>query len=343
MRTFLCGCGNRLHYENTLCLACGAAVVYEPVSDRFERCGDDHGLQPCSQRDPIGCNWSGLASDGPSLCASCSLTRKIPSLDDPRNLARLTATENAKRRMLRTLVSMGLWKPGGRFPEGTLPLQFEILEPIPEGPAVTTGHQDGVITLNLLEADEVQREITRENLGEPYRTLLGHFRHEIGHYYWEALVRDRPPLEEFRARFGDEREDYAASMSRHYETGPRPDWADHHISAYASMHPWEDWAETWAHFMHRFDTLETAKDTGVAQGRNVAVMDSSAFVGIAGANRREARAFVLESARWHNTIVVANELSRSMGCPDVYPFVPGVEAMQKLFFVKRVAMGRGGK
>lgn len=342
MRTFLCGCGNRLHFENTLCLACGAAVVYDPVGDRFEKLGEDRAPQPCRQRDLIGCNWSGLAAEEPSLCASCILTTKIPSLDDARNVVRLAATENAKRRMLRTLVSMRLWNPGGPFPEGVHPLRFEFLEPVEGGPVVTTGHEEGVITLNILEADEVQREINRENLGEPYRTLLGHFRHEVGHYYWDSLIQNRAPIDEFRSRFGDERSDYAAAMSRHYETGPPPGWDEHHISAYATMHPWEDWAETWAHFMHRFDTLETARDTGVAKGRAVAMMDPRAFIGIAGANRRDARAFLLESSTWHNTILVANELSRSMGQPDVYPFVPGVEAMQKLFFVQRVAMGRMG-
>lgn len=340
MRTFLCDCGNRLHFENTLCLACGAAVVYDPAGDRFVLLGGgEPPLQPCAQRESIGCNWAGQSAEAPSLCASCSLTVTVPPLDDPRNVARLAAAETAKRRMLRTLVSTGLWKPGSVPEAGVPPLTFEILLPLPGTPSVTTGHSDGLITLNATEADEVQREIVRENLGEPYRTLLGHFRHEVGHYYWDTLVKDRAPLSEFRARFGDERGDYGTSLTKHYESGPPPDWAAHHISAYASMHPWEDWAETWAHFMHRFDTLETARDSGLAKGRIQPAMDENAFIGIAGAKRREARAFVLESSRWLNTILVANELSRSMGQPDVYPFVPGVEAMQKLFFVERVARG----
>ncbi len=340
MRTFLCECGNRLHFENTLCLACGAAVVYEPGTDRFLPLGfGDPPAQPCLQREAIACNWSGLAGEAPSLCASCSLTVTVPPLDDPRNVARLAAAETAKRRMLRTLVSMRLWTPGAPPAPGFPPLSFEILLPLPGQAAITTGHSGGHIILNANEADEVQREMLREHLGEPYRTLLGHFRHEIGHYFWDALIMDRHPLEEFRARFGDERADYAAAMSLHYQEGAPAEWPLHHISAYASMHPWEDWAETWAHFMHRYDTLETARDRGVAKGRITPVMDESAFLGIAGAKRREARAFVLESSRWLDTILTANELSRSMGQPDVYPFVPGVEAMQKLFFVERVAVG----
>lgn len=343
MRTFLCGCGNRLHFENTLCLACGAEVVYDPVGDQIETLGaGGSALQPCAQRERIGCNWAGVASDAPSLCASCQLTVTVPPLDEPRNVARLAAVETAKRRMLRTLVSMRLWIPGAVPPAGSAPLSFEILLPLPGTPAVTTGHREGLITLNATEADEVQREMVRENLGEPYRTLLGHFRHEVGHYYWDTLIRDRPAIEEFRARFGDERADYAAAMSRHYESGAPADWPVRHISAYASMHPWEDWAETWAHFMHRYDTLETARDTGIFRRRIAPAMDEAAFIGIAGAKRREARAFVLESSRWLNAILTANELSRSMGQADVYPFVPGLAAMQKLFFVERIAAAARG-
>ena len=123
---------------------------------------------------------------------------------------------------------------------------------------MVTGHADGVITLDLAESDDVHRERRRAELGEPYRTLLGHFRHEIGHYYWPILVERAGALERCRALFGDERADYGEALERHYADGPPADWAERHVSAYATMHPWEDWAETFAHYLHIRDTLQTA-------------------------------------------------------------------------------------
>ena len=126
-----------------------------------------------------------------------------------------------------------------------------------------TGHDNGLITINLAEADDSERERMRRQMGEPYRTLLGHFRHEIAHYYWDRLVRDAPGIEAFRQLFGDEREDYGAALQRHYANGPPPDWQERFVTTYASTHPWEDWAETWAHYFHMVDTLETASAFGM--------------------------------------------------------------------------------
>src|SRR6202011_5238904 len=36
-----------------------------------------------------------------------------------------------------------------------------------------------------------------------------------------------------------------------------------HVTPYASAHPWEDFAETWAHYFHMVDTLETATAFGL--------------------------------------------------------------------------------
>jgi hypothetical protein len=89
--------------------------------------------------------------------------------------------------------------------------------------------------------------------------LLGHFRHEVGHYFWDRLVATDPhQLEEFRVLFGDDRQDYGEALKRHYDEGAPANWQDTYISMYATMHPWEDFAETWAHYLHIVDTLETA-------------------------------------------------------------------------------------
>ena len=90
--------------------------------------------------------------------------------------------------------------------------------------------------------------------------MLGHLRHEIGHYYQPLLVTD---WERCRELFGDDREDYGAAMERHYASGPPADWPERFVSAYATMHPWEDWAETFAHYLHIRDVLQTAVAYGV--------------------------------------------------------------------------------
>ena len=150
---------------------------------------------------------------------------------------------------------------------------------------VVTGHASGLITINLAEADDAERERQRNRMGEPYRTLLGHFRHEIAHYYWSRLIENSNRLEEFRALFGDEQQDYVGTLQNHYANGPPPDWPTHFVTAYASAHPWEDFAETWAHYLHIVDTLETASAFGVRiapavdrEGAHFAVVDDVAFI-----------------------------------------------------------------
>ena len=184
----------------------------------------------------------------------------------------------------------------------------------------------GVITINIEEADPGTRERMRENMNEGYRTLLGHFRHEIAHYYWDILVRDTQWADRFRALFGDERADYDAALSAYYRDGPPDDWPLRHISAYAASHPWEDWAETWAHYLHMADTLETAADMGLSvRGRTIQDM-------IAGSDRR------LEPTLtdWRELTAGLNDLNRSMGLPDAYPFAISANVAEKLRLVGEV-------
>src|SRR5690606_30936992 len=192
--------------------------------------------------------------DAGSLCTSCTLPRTRPADDDAEGHGWFLEAEAAKRRLVAQLYDLGL--PVVGFTEGPDGLAFDLLTS--HFDQVTTGHEDGLITVDLAEADDAHRERVRHELGEAYRTVLGHFRHEVGHYYWMVLVRDGGHLEEFRRRFGDERVDYGDAMQSHYGGDGPTGWQDEYVSAYATMHPWEDWAETFAHTLHILDALQTA-------------------------------------------------------------------------------------
>jgi hypothetical protein len=204
----------------------------------------------CANSEHDVCNWLVPAEQAEIFCTACRHNRTIPDLGDPENLVRWRKIEYAKHRLFYTLLRLRL--PLTTRSEDPNGLAFDFLSNPADGAAdqaqVMTGHAGGLITLNVAEADAPERERQRKSMGEPYRTLLGHFRHEIAHYYWDRLIKDSPVIDEFRQLFGDEREDYAAALQRHYANGPPADWTDSFITAYASAHPWEDFAETWAHY-----------------------------------------------------------------------------------------------
>jgi hypothetical protein len=170
----------------------------------------------------------------------------------------------------------------------------------------------------------------RRQMGEPYRTLLGHFRHEIAHYYWDRLVLNAPGIEAFRQLFGDEREDYGAALQRHYANGPPPDWQERFVSSYASTHPWEDWAETWAHYFHMVDTLETASAFGMrVRPRVTKGADLSAAIDFDPHSAALDR--IVDS--WLPLTFAVNSINRSMGIADLYPFVLAPPVIVKLSFI----------
>lgn len=240
--------------------------------------------------------------------------------------------EIAKHRLIYSMLNLKLpLRSRADDPEHGLGFKFMADSKNADGTVtrVTTGHEDGIITLNLEEADDSVREKIRIGMREPYRTLLGHFRHESGHYYWERLVQDSPLLDRFRELFGDEREDYGAALKRHYEKGAKPDWQAEHISAYATMHAAEDWAETWAHFLHVYDTLEVAADFGFIGKRVKVSMESET-------RPVEKSRFTEVMERWTELTVALNSINRSMGLPDLYPFVLSKPVIDKLFFVSEV-------
>lgn len=290
----------------------------------------------CSHRTPHGaCNFS-LPDDeatGPTpLCAACRQTRLLPDLSAPDNLRRWSQIEAAKRHLFYTLARLGLNGPAGPV--------YEFLADLPGAPPVVTGHAQGVITLNVAEADDDERTRRRLALHEPYRTLLGHLRHESGHYFWDALVLHGGHVEAFRALFGDERRDYAEALREHYARAPlhAQDWQNQHVSAYAAAHPWEDWAETWAHYLHLVDMLETAEAfrtrmsvPGPLEAPQYVMVNPFAW---------PAPSFDDMLAAWMPLTLLLNSLNRSLGQSDAYPFAPSSGAQRKLRFVHDLVRGQ---
>jgi len=347
LKVFHCDhCQALVFFENTECLACGHRLAFLPDAidiaslESLERDAWSAPATPGAQpryrlcrnyTEASVCNWAIDAADEHAYCLSCRLTKTIPDLSVPGNAQAWYRLEVAKRRVLYTLLQLGLPLESEATTQGTS-LNFEFLADAPDGSArVFTGHSNGVVTVNLAEADDVERERRRKAMGEPYRTLLGHFRHEIGHYYWTVLIESSPLLDAFRERFGDERDDYGAALKRHYEQGPASDWQTRYVSAYAGAHPWEDWAETWAHYLHMVDSLETAAECGLSlrPSRNgeprVVRVKSDDFFGEGSFDRM--------LASWHAVTYLLNSLNRGMGLADAYPFVLAPAAVEKLRFV----------
>jgi hypothetical protein len=266
------------------------------------------------------------------LCVSCRLTRVLPDLSQEGNLQRWYVIEAAKRRLFYTLARLGLISvnpPPGQVER----LTFEFLQDQP-GQTVMTGHADWLITINIAEADDAERARRRVQLHEPYRTLLGHFRHESGHYYWDVLISDGHRLESFRALFGDETMDYQEALRRHYERGEPPNWSEAHVSAYATCHPWEDWAETWAHYLHMVDLLETAASHNTRVSTDPRNTDEAQEV----VDPFEPMGVEFDDLlqHWAPLTVLLNSLNRSLGQPDAYPFALSPGALRKLRYVHDV-------
>lgn len=322
MRAFGCPvCGQLVFFENSACLRCRTELGFDP--ERLEVVGIDFARQArCANATAIGCNWLVPADRIGHRCTSCGLTRTRPNDADAEGLAAWAGVESAKRRLVHQLLDLGLPLEG---------LAFDLLSSR-AGP-VTTGHAAGVVTLDLAEADDGRREQRRSELGEPYRTVLGHLRHEVGHFYWDVLVDRGGQLDGFRERFGDERADYAEALERHYREGPPAAWQKRYVSAYATAHPWEDWAETFAHVLHILDTLQTAAAHGVkVAGPASAPIDparSEHFVAEPGLDATGDELRVL-LADWLPLTYALNAINRSMGAHDLYPFVLATTVIDKL-------------
>jgi len=350
-RSFRCQCGRHVFFANSLCIGCSSPLGYLPeralvvalapgsVPGRWRVPDETHEYKSCANlHTPAGCNWLLPADDPQALCVACRLTRTIPDLGDPDNRRYWGTIEGAKRRLVSQLMALGLPVKSRITEDPERGVMFDFLRALPGGPRVLTGHQDGLITLNVEEADDTKRESIRSDLHEPYRTLLGHFRHEIGHYYWDRLVRESKWLEPFRGLFGDERADYAAALRANYESGPPADWATQYISSYASTHPWEDWAETWAHYLHLVDSLGTALGFGLEVDDLEAEAEPFTAADLYAPDDPDANRFLSLLNGWIELTMVLNELARSMGQPDFYPFVMSRPVVAKVQFVHLVVM-----
>ena len=332
MKQFYCQCGQPVFFDSELCLSCQSRLGFDPISMTMlalHRAGDwwlapyGNAFRFCDNAERFQvCNWVIPDTDPHPLCQSCRFNRTVPNQSLPDNRERWLYLEEAKRRLLFTLMQLQLpLENGWEAPDTGLLMDFiedqRSQVAYPET-FVHTGYLGGVITINALEADDAAREAQRLQMNEAYRTVLGHMRHESGHYYWQRLDPDETLRTEFTTVFGDESQNYQQALDRYYANGPKPGWRDHHISAYASAHPAEDWAESWGHYLHIYDTLETA----AAHGLRMVWPDQMDITE--------------RITAWRKLSVTLNELNRSLGRRDAYPFVLNDEVANKLVFVDRV-------
>lgn len=382
-RSFRCQCGRQVFFRNSRCTACGWQLGYEPETAQMlahlslngsDALAPDGVWQATETARPTrgaykrcanatsaaGCNW--LLADGPeqrdadgtpfTLCRSCRLNRTIPDLTLRDNGVWWGRVELAKRRLISSLIALKLPVRSRLSEDEQTGMAFDLLRSTEPSQPVLTGHQDGIITLNVEEADDARRESLRAEFHEPYRTLLGHLRHEVGHYYWQRLIENQAWHAPFRDLFGDESKDYAQALKQYYAQGPKGNWGEYYVSAYASSHPWEDWAETWAHYLHMVDMLNTAAsfhldaaylslpyepftDT-VLYPVEVAIDHGSSDHGSSAQTAADGHVFLSFINDWVQLAAVLNEMSRSMGLPDSYPFVLSQSAVRKLHFVHQL-------
>lgn len=350
MRSYLCSCGSRIFNDNVQCIACGSELGFcpqcqalAPITASAEggyQCGNPGcgaALQKCvNYVEHHVCNrcLPPEQDEGEGLCSDCRFNTTIPDLSIPANRAKWSELESAKRRLLYDLRVLRL--PLGTHDDGVRPpLYFafkdDAISPKDKWRAfrksekVYTSHNAGLVTINIQEADPVEREKLRVNFEEPHRTVIGHFRHEIGHYYWDVLIRGRRE-QECAAVFGDHLNPaYGDALATYYQSGPPANWRDSFVSAYATMHPWEDFAETWAVYLDLTSTLETAAQNGFPGEADPLHADLDQMV------------LCLQALT-----ISLNEINRNQGLPDVIPeiYLPAVVA--KLRYLHQLVQENAG-
>ncbi|MDI7775168.1 putative zinc-binding metallopeptidase [Asticcacaulis sp. EMRT-3] len=345
MRLFRCDhCGNPIHFDNRVCLNCGFRLGFVPealglyavtadprVAERWRRVDEPQFVYRfCANAAWDICNWLVPEDEPENFCQACRHNGLVPDPNTELGLKRWRRIAEAQRHLFYSFLRWNLPHPTRREdPQGGLLFDLKNDEITPDGackPAVI-GHDEGHIVIRNAEADDLTREQQRELMNEPYRTLLGHFRHETGHFIWNKLVRDQNKLDSFRAIFGDERDDYAEALERHYHEGPPPGWGDHYISFYATTHPWEDFAECFAHVLHIVDSLETAHIYGIA----LAPMAHTELAAQAGFDPYTVLDFDRIAEVWIPLSLALNSIHHSMGERDLYPFIltPAIQAKLK--------------
>lgn len=346
MKLFTCThCGEILYFENTRCAHCGYVTgIFEENNQLFALSAKDEGsfnhvylnsnvqYKYCYNHQFDVCNWLVPANGDNIFCKACDLNRTIPNLQQQQYRDYWQTIERAKHRLVYSLLRLKL-PVFSKKKDAKKGLCFDFVAN-DSNKKVLTGHENGLITINIAEADDIEREMARKNMQEPYRTVLGHFRHEVGHYYWDLLIDGGGGIDAFRTLFGDERQDYSKALDKHYRIGAPLNWTDNFISAYASSHPWEDWAETWAHYLHIMDTLETAYYFGV-QVTPLPVKNKLMQAHVQKDPYKE-QIFTNIINQWLPITYAMNSLNRSMGISDIYPFVISPKVIQKLSLIHNV-------
>lgn len=349
MHTFQCTCGGRLFFNNTVCIGCGSEVGWceacysvsalTPEGAGYRcanpKCGaavvkcHNYAAEAVCNRvfapPVIDASASTVVADdtatadviapAPPLCKACRTNDVIPDLAIDGNRERWAKLELSKRRLLVELDELQLrYAPEDVHPDER-PLRFAF-QASTEEEQVYTGHADGLITINLVETDSVERERMRRAMHEPHRTLIGHYRHEIGHYFWMTLVEGRDEAACI-AVFGDHKNPpYGDALKKYYETGPAPNWQSSFVSAYATAHPWEDFAETWGFYLDMWAVVTTMHHhlPGIAV---------------------DPRTLPVEAiVRTYQQIgVFFNEVNRTMGLRDLVPEIITPEVVKKLAYI----------
>ncbi|MCU7549344.1 putative zinc-binding peptidase [Chitinophagaceae bacterium LB-8] len=354
MKLFKCSnCGQLVYFENTHCEHCQSLLGFNAddlqmtsilrAEDTFWMSKGNSGIRYryCANHEYGVCNWLVPAESESPFCKACALNRTIPNLSKPEYIQHWRVIEFAKHRLIYSLLRMKL-PLISKAEDAEKGLCFDF---VADGHSVSnerilTGHSNGLITLNIAEADDIIREQTRKLMDEMYRTVLGHFRHEIGHYYWERLINNSADLDAFRQLFGDERADYGAALRIHYSKGPSEEWRAHYISSYASVHPWEDWAESWAHYMHIVDTLETAYSFGFSVDPR-GIQTAAPLRTEIKADPYRVKDFDHIMQLWLPLTFTMNSISRSMGLQDLYPFIINQRVQEKLTFIHNIINKNG--
>lgn len=355
MKLFSCqSCGHTVFFENTHCVQCDSALGFIPEHATMsalvpakkggwlaliESKKPTRVWEYCSNHEHKVCNWLVEKSADQEFCIACEMNRYIPNPVNIEERKMWRDLEFAKHRLIYSLIRLKLpLISKDAAPESGMSFDFITdARPVPEDALGTTGHADGQVTINMAEANPAEREQMRKDMNESYRTLIGHFRHEIGHYYWDRLILNNPKwLKKYRALFGDERADYGEALAKHYKNGAVKDWQNSFVSTYAGSHPWEDWAETWAHYFHIVDTLETAYSFGITLTPQVANGQYSNMT--ADIDPYLHRDFEDIINRCIPLTFAVNSLNRGMGQPDLYPFVLTDMVKKKLTFVHKLML-----
>ncbi|SOE20165.1 hypothetical protein SAMN06298216_0663 [Spirosomataceae bacterium TFI 002] len=340
MKVFQCGnCQYPLYFENTKCANCGhlcgyksddrQMLTFNPSSNQLIPDSEKEEYKFCKNHEHDVCNWVIPIENKNRYCNACQLNRTIPILDSAKNFEKWKNLEIAKHRLIYQLQKIGLSLPSKlKNKEEGLCFDFVARN---KNPRLMTGHANGVITILISEANSELREKRRKELFEPYRTLIGHLRHEVGHYFWERLVRPNKEITtSFRFIFGDERNSYSDSLKAYYAKEQNNDWEGEFISRYATAHPWEDWAETWAHYLHIMDMVETAYFFNLKVD-----LDKKHHTQV------NSDPYLVEDFDQIIQISVplsfaVNSINRAMGHQDVYPFVITPTVVRKLTFIHRL-------